>query len=194
MALLIDYSSGSGTFYFLSAVLDVFGSPAPTEALLIGDRIQVKSMVVDGESIVADLIAHGPDDVACCPTWNVRNIYTLQENLLVEQSSEQLSQVSSTNIAGAWSLVDLNAGQEPVLPETPITLELFGDLVAGSAGCNTYTGLFTTSPDQINGFTIGDLATTMMLCEQPVMDLRRHLTWRVWVWPLSGVLTAAGWY
>ncbi len=49
-------------------------------------------------------------------------------------------------------------------------MQLFGDRVSGSAGCNTYTGTYTSPKEQINSFMIGDLATTMKLCEQPFMD------------------------
>ena len=40
-------------------------------------------------------------------------------------------------------------------------------MVSGSSGCNTFTGSYTL--DGIN-VTIGPLASTMMACEQPVMD------------------------
>lgn len=170
VALLRDESTGSGTFYFLSAVLDALNNPTPTEALMIGDRIQVKSLMAEGASVLGEIIAAAESDPACCGTWLFNKVYALQDGRLAETGSEQVSQISSTNIAGNWSLVDLNAGQEPVLPEAPITLELFGERVSGSAGCNTYTGTFTSSEEQLNGFTIGDLATTMKLCEQPVMD------------------------
>ena len=39
--------------------------------------------------------------------------------------------------------------------------------VFGDAGCNRFTGTYTTDGDSI---TIGPLATTLMACEQPVMD------------------------
>ena len=170
VAVLRDESTGSGTFYFLSAVLDVLNNPTPTEALMIGDRIQVKSLMAEGASVLGEIIAAAESDPACCGTWLFNKVYALQDGRLAETSSEQVSQISTTNIAGNWNLVDLNAGQEPVLPEAPITLELFGDRVSGSAGCNTYTGTYTSLEEQFNGLTIGDLATTMKLCEQPVMD------------------------
>ncbi len=39
--------------------------------------------------------------------------------------------------------------------------------VFGDAGCNRFTGAYTTDGGSI---TIGPLATTLMACEQPVMD------------------------
>ena len=40
-------------------------------------------------------------------------------------------------------------------------------MVFGDAGCNRFTGSYTTDGSSI---TIGPLATTLMACEQPVMD------------------------
>ena len=39
--------------------------------------------------------------------------------------------------------------------------------VFGNAGCNQFTGAYTTNGSEI---TIGPLATTLMMCEQNVMD------------------------
>lgn len=170
VALLRDESTGSGTFYFLSAVLDVVNNPMPTEALLIGDRIQLKSLATDGPTIVGQLIAPAENDPACCGTWLFDKSYALEDGRLVETNSEQISQISATNIFGNWTLVDLNAGQEPIVSEAPITLQISDGRVAGSAGCNTFTGTFTGADDPLNGLAIDDVATTMMSCEAPVMD------------------------
>lgn len=58
----------------------------------------------------------------------------------------------------------------PVIPTTNVTA-LFGSdgSMAGSAGCNSYTGTYTTSGP--NGISVGPLATTRMFCGDPgVMD------------------------
>ena len=50
---------------------------------------------------------------------------------------------------------------------TTLTATFTADAVSGSSGCNTYSGGYTL--DGIN-VTIGPLASTMMGCEQPMMD------------------------
>jgi heat shock protein HslJ len=58
----------------------------------------------------------------------------------------------------------------PVIPTTNVTA-LFGSdgSMTGSAGCNSYTGTYTTSGS--NGIAVGPLATTRMYCGDPgVMD------------------------
>jgi hypothetical protein len=75
--LLRDHSTGSGEFTFLAVVLDAATAPVPTAALMIGDRIQVKSLAIEHGEVVAELIAQGESDAACCPTTNVRKRYGL---------------------------------------------------------------------------------------------------------------------
>jgi heat shock protein HslJ len=58
----------------------------------------------------------------------------------------------------------------PVIPTTNVTA-LFSSpgIINGSAGCNSYTGSYTTSAP--NGLSIGPLAVTLMYCGEPgVMD------------------------
>ena len=82
---------------------------------MVGDRIQVKSLAVEDQQAVAELIAHGASDPACCPTWNVRKRYELQEGTLVESGSEELSPVGLIDLSDTtWRLVDLGDGQAPI--------------------------------------------------------------------------------
>ena len=66
-----------------------------------------------------------------------------------------------------WALTALNG--QPLASGTGITATFTADgAVSGSAGCNRYTGKYSTSGANI---TIDPaIASTMMACEQPVMD------------------------
>jgi heat shock protein HslJ len=46
-------------------------------------------------------------------------------------------------------------------------LELADGSINGFAGCNRYFGRFQSNGDSL---TIGPLATTVMACEQPIVD------------------------
>jgi len=72
------------------------------------------------------------------------------------------------NLTGkVWALTEL-MGKAP-LAGTGISAEFTADgTVAGSAGCNRYSGTYTVSGGNITFST--QLAMTMMMCEQPVMD------------------------
>jgi heat shock protein HslJ len=68
-----------------------------------------------------------------------------------------------------WTLVSYGPADAPVavLPNAPITLVFSEGGVSGSAGCNQYFGTFDFDDSAI---TISGVGSTMMACEQPVMD------------------------
>ncbi len=81
-------------------------------------------------------------------------------------ASESLPLVGTT-----WRLSWIAAGEvvSSVLADTEITASLDeeGSTIAGSAGCNRYTGTFTTGGD--GSLVLSPLATTRMLCPDDVM-------------------------
>jgi heat shock protein HslJ len=171
VVLLVDNTSGSGDFVYLAPVLNVLTKPTPLQAFLIGDRIPVKSLVIQGGQVIAELIAPGPGDPACCPSWNVRKIYSLENNRLVERSSQELGKVSLDDLNGtSWRLVDLDQGQEPLLPETEITLGFDDGQVSGSAGCNNYNSVVSGDANLPQTLVVGPIATTKKLCPQPLSN------------------------
>ena len=65
-----------------------------------------------------------------------------------------------------WALTDL-AGKAP-LQDTGITIQFATDgTVSGSSGCNQYSGTYTASGSSLTINT--PLASTMMMCAEPVM-------------------------
>lgn len=65
-----------------------------------------------------------------------------------------------------WTLVSING--EPVVSGTAITLGLDGKGgVAGSAGCNSYSGSYTIDGETL---TFGPLVTTRMACPEAIMQ------------------------
>jgi heat shock protein HslJ len=187
VAFLVDYSTGSGDFVYLAPVINAMTEPKPMDTLMIGDRAPVKSLTIEGDKVIVEQIAHGSNDPACCPTWNVRKVFSLEDGQLVEQSSEPLSKVSLDDLSGtSWKLVNLNLDQEPVLPESEITLWLDDHQISGSAGCNSYTSSVTGAEDLPQTFVVGPIAATKMRCPDPVSNqeniyldrLGKVVTWR----------------
>jgi heat shock protein HslJ len=170
VVLLDDQASGSGHFVWVAAVLDALGKPTPTEAVMLGDRIGVKSLNIDGGQLVADIVGQGTGDVACCGTWNIRKVFALKDGQLAEQSSQELSKVSLSDLTGTWRLVDLNSHTEPALPDVEVTLQISDGQISGSAGCNTYNAALTGSADDPSAFKVGPIASTKKACPDPVMQ------------------------
>jgi heat shock protein HslJ len=169
VALLDDQSSGSGHFIWIAAVLDVLGQPTPTEGVMLGDRIGVKSVKIDNGQVVADIVGQGTGDTACCGTWNIRKVLALKDGKLAEQSSQEVSKVSLSDLNGAWRLVDLNSHTEPVLPDVEVTLQIAEGQLSGSAGCNNYNSTVTGSPDDPSAFKVGPIMSTKKACSDPIM-------------------------
>jgi len=73
-------------------------------------------------------------------------------------------------LVGAWSVTGINNGRQAVVsPETgtTVTATFTADgKVAGSGGCNDYTGSYTITGQQV---AIGPLASTRMACEPAIM-------------------------
>ena len=167
--LLEDDSEGTGRFTFLVAVLNLLTDPMPVEAIMLGDRIGVKSLVVDGTQVVADIVAQGPGDADCCASWNVQVVYSLEDGRLVEQSRTELNRISLDDLDSTrWRLVDLNLDQEPVLPETEITLHFDDGQISGFAGCNDYSGTVSSGEYGLNSLEVSPIAATQSLCPDPV--------------------------
>ena len=76
----------------------------------------------------------------------------------------------ATTLAGTnWTLTSIEAlgAESGTLPGADITLDFSADGQAnGAAGCNTYNGTYTLTGETL---TFGPLATTMMMCPEPIM-------------------------
>ena len=73
-------------------------------------------------------------------------------------------------LIGDWVVTGFNNGkggvQSPAVGTT-LTATFTADSVAGSSGCNTYSGSYKLDGTNV---TIGPLASTQMACDQAVMD------------------------
>ncbi len=80
--ILVTNGGGSGSFYELFAVLDRQGQPAPVASAMLGDRIQVNSLMVQPGQIVVDMLTQGPGDaMAGPPTQAETRTYQMKVSL-----------------------------------------------------------------------------------------------------------------
>jgi hypothetical protein len=84
---LAENSGGSGVFLYLAAVVDQNGTPANVATQLLGDRVEIKSVAIDGGEIAIDMVTQGPNDPFCCPSLEVTLRYRLEGERLVEQTA-----------------------------------------------------------------------------------------------------------
>ncbi len=75
--VLVTQPGGSGSFYYLVAMLDRDGSPAQGAITLLGDRVRLQSLAVEDEQIRVRMLTQGPHDPMVNPTLLVEHSYRL---------------------------------------------------------------------------------------------------------------------
>ena len=172
VVLLVENSGGSGSFVYIAALTRREGVVKNTGTKLVGDRVQIRSILIDGGEIRLEIVQQGPGDAACCPTQKASMIWGLGGDGLVEKSLEMEGTLSIADLAGVvWVLkaFDLN---KTVPGDPPLTLVLEDGTVSGSSGCNRYFAAVTeSSPGEI---TIEETGTTRMACPDEVMLLENR--------------------
>lgn len=162
---------GSGTYDSL-----VVSGPEPESFLYaapLGDRVQIRDATVDGNAIVLDTLEAGPGDAMCCADQKYRRRFALRDGEFREIETLDLGRISTTDLAGDWQLVSMNAG-ETVPASITITLSFDGNRIAGSSGCNRYMGLAAPGEPPRGIRVAGALAGTMMACPPPIDSIERE--------------------
>jgi heat shock protein HslJ len=168
---LVENSGGTGQFIYVSAQLNQNGQPLNAGIVGLGDRIAIKSVAIENNQVVVEIVTQGPGDGACCPTLKVRATYALQDGALAEVGSEELGKISAADLNGTiWTLVDLNFDQQPALADTPVTISFQDGQISGSGGCNSYNGSFTLAEENPFGLSIGPVAATQKACPDPILN------------------------
>jgi len=168
VVLLVENSGGTGSFIYLAALGHRGGEVVNLGTSLVGDRVQIRSIRVEGEEIELRVVQRGPDDAACCPSQKATRIWALDGGL-VETSTDVTGTQSTDDLSGAeWMLTHFSRN-EPAPESSSITMVFDGGRISGSSGCNRYfAGVTEASPGEI---TIGEIGSTMMACPDEVMQL-----------------------
>ena len=84
-AITIEQTGGSGTFYFVHALVGEDGDLRDAGVAFLGDRIRVEGVSIHDGAIVVALLDRAPDAaMASAPTVAVIRRFTLQGGALVE--------------------------------------------------------------------------------------------------------------
>lgn len=84
VVVLFSNSGGTGTFIDLAVVTIVDGKPSNIATMNLGDRVKINRTAIAQDTIIVDMLAHGPDDALCCPSLPVVRKFTLRGSLLQE--------------------------------------------------------------------------------------------------------------
>jgi hypothetical protein len=82
--IFYNVTGGSGCYLDLVAVLNKNGNPKSVASIGLGDRVQVKGIVIKKGVIELKMLSHYEEDGQCCPSKNTAPKFKIKGNKLVE--------------------------------------------------------------------------------------------------------------
>jgi hypothetical protein len=85
VAILVESSGGTGSFYYMFALLNRDGQPAQAgEPEWLGDRTVIERLAIDRKGVITlRYITHRDNDPSCCPTMKIEDRFRVQDGKLV---------------------------------------------------------------------------------------------------------------
>ena len=80
LVLIWQSSGGSGTFNYIALLEIGNGNAINFATTALGDRVRAEGGSIDNGVIQVDVIEHGPDDPACCPSRKATRRYDNELN------------------------------------------------------------------------------------------------------------------
>lgn len=155
--VLTQSTGGSGTFYYAVAALRTNSGFAGTNAVLLGDRVAPQTTEIRDGVLIVNYVDRNPGEpMTAQPSVGVSKYLHVVDGRLVEDELAGMS----------WTLTTVKGSA--VIANTEITATFANGEVSGSAGCNYYSGGYTTGDHSI---TIAqNIAVTARACETSIMD------------------------
>ena len=97
--LLVENSGGSGAFRYLAVIVNEGGTPHNIATIFVGDRSKEEKLSINPGQISLNMVQVGPNDPFCCASQKVLKTYTLEDNNLVELSTELLLSLEAQSTA-----------------------------------------------------------------------------------------------
>jgi hypothetical protein len=84
-AILVESTGGTGTFYYLFAVVNRDGRAVQIgEPEWLGDRTVIERLSIDRKGLITiRFLTHKDSDAACCPTMRIEDRYRVEGGRLV---------------------------------------------------------------------------------------------------------------
>lgn len=85
VAILVEASGGTGSFYYLFAIISGDGGAVQVgEPEWLGDRTVIERLAIDRKGIISvRYVTHADNDPACCPTMKIEDRYRIENGKLV---------------------------------------------------------------------------------------------------------------
>lgn len=154
-AVVIVHESGGGSGVF--RVLGLFGRVGEEVRHLgsvpLGDRVQIRSVQIQPEQVIAEYVRHAEGEPRCCPTEVVRTTWGYSNGKFSVVSDKVLGKLSPSFLAG--SVWELQPASKPA-----ITLTFTDGRFSGEDGCSHYEA--PVKEGEYGGAIVVDRATTTL--------------------------------
>lgn len=160
--VLVDEPGGSGTFYYVTAFLqNKSGKPAETNAVLLGDRVQVKSLKIENGNIVVNYLDRPKTaPMTSVPTLIVTKTFAVENGVLKEKSSTTVSSFERYIPFIGKSEADLTSeiGEEPAaVNEGGLNYRKAGIKAWTNGSTGNVVDIYTSTNNMdFNGLKVGD--------------------------------------
>ena len=172
--VLWENSGGTGKPNYLAVMGEKEGRLVNLSTTLIGDRVQLRAGRINNGKIELDVIQHGPDEPACCPSQKATRIWSLKGKELIQEETLLKGRLSLVDLEGVeWVLFRIK--WEEALPAKPeVTLRFDGDKISGKSACNNYFAGIRESGNGAGDIRISPAGSTRMACPEEAMALERR--------------------
>jgi hypothetical protein len=85
VAILVENAGGTGSFYYMFAILNRGGVPVQGgEPEWLGDRTVIQRLTIDRKGIISiRYVTHADGDAACCPTMKIEDRFRVVDGKLI---------------------------------------------------------------------------------------------------------------
>ncbi len=174
IVFLWENSGGSGTRIYLAVMGLQEGRFVNLNTTLIGDRIKLRAGRINKGKIELDVIQHGPNEPACCPSQKATRIWSLVAKKLIQEKTLLNGTLSLVDLEGVeWVLFRLKM-KEALSAKPEVTLRFDGEKIVGKSGCNRYFAGVMESGNGAREISISHVGSTRMACPEEAMNLERR--------------------
>jgi heat shock protein HslJ len=165
VVVLVTSLGGTGSFYELALLVRGATGWENTDTVTLGDRVKVHSVRIENDRIVVAMTVHGPNDPLCCPTREVKKLFTVQNDRLTPIAEEKPGlepRIDSTTWQWMQSFYNNDTKTVPQKPENYTIRFLENGNIAVKADCNQKGGTYSTEGRKLS---ITVTHSTLAACE-----------------------------
>ena len=146
VVFLSEDDGGTGSYLYMAVMGRVKDKIVTIATVRLGDRLGVRSMLIDRGQISLDLLQYGAKDAACCPSELVTRTWSLQGTNLVERVvKKRPGTLTLATLSGSGWIFRGFDSKRATQGSADTVLIFDKDRISGSAGCNRYLGYATAT-------------------------------------------------